>query len=187
MPTHRYCGKVKQNMHELLDLDAIEELCKKNNYVFIIKKHFYHKSEVEDFSKYNFIYDITSENIDSEVLIYQADIMISDYSSSYLDYLLLDRPIILYAYDIQDYLKNERGMYVKFNDINVGYKPENKEDLIVDLKKLIQDDRDAEHIDGRNKMKNLQFDKDVAIGNARENICEIIDQLMSNKYVSKWK
>ena len=46
---------------------------------------------------------------------------------------------------------------------------------------------DAEHIDGRNKMRNLQFDKDVAIGNARENICEIIDQLMSNKYVSKWK
>lgn len=187
MPTHRSCGEEKIDIFEILNLEAVQVLCEKMNCVFIIKKHFYHKREYENLDKYNNIFDITNNpDIDSEVLTYQADIMISDYSASYVDFLLLDRPIIFYAYDLEKYQKNERGMYLKFNDINAGYKPVNKEELIDVLYKVTNDWKDNEHSSGRNALRELQFDKNITIGNTREKISSIIDSLLQGNYRSEW-
>ena len=102
-------------MHTLLNLDAINELCTKHNSIFLIKKHFFHSKELSLTSgEYSNIFELTNENIKAQELIDAADILISDYSSVYIDYLLLDRPEIFYSYDLQDYLSTDRDMYTPY-------------------------------------------------------------------------
>ena len=42
-----------------------------------------------------------------------SDILISDYSSIIYAYSILERPIIFYAYDLDEY-KKERGFYINY-------------------------------------------------------------------------
>ena len=44
-----------------------------------------------------------------------SDILISDYSAVLTDYAILNRPILCFAYDYDDYLK-ERGTYFELDD-----------------------------------------------------------------------
>jgi CDP-glycerol glycerophosphotransferase len=43
--------------------------------------------------------------------------LITDYSSIFIDFLLTDKPIIFYSYDIEHYLKKDREMYFDYQDI----------------------------------------------------------------------
>ena len=90
MPTHRSCGKNKINISQLVDLDKLQQICELNDIVFIVKKHFYHKNESEDFSLYPNIFDVTNLDVDATVILAQADALISDYSASYIEYLALE-------------------------------------------------------------------------------------------------
>lgn len=187
MPTQRSLGKVKMPMDELLDLQTIQTICERLNCVFLIKKHFYHRNEVEHLDQYPNIFDITSEDIDPETLTYQADVMISDYSASYIDFLLLDRPIIFYAYDLENFLRNERDMYLKFEDIHAGYKPQTKDELNEALEAVCSSWADDEHKEGRLEIRRKYFDDDILVGKAREEIVKIMHQLIDGTYVSKWR
>ena len=42
--------------------------------------------------------------MDIQELLMDTDILVTDYSSTYIDYLLLDRPVVFYNFDYQDYL-----------------------------------------------------------------------------------
>jgi CDP-glycerol glycerophosphotransferase len=53
-------------------------------------------------------------------LVYLCDVLITDYSSIYFDYLLLDRPIVFFDYDLDEYLLNERAMYFDYMDMTPG-------------------------------------------------------------------
>lgn len=44
-------------------------------------------------------------------LLIISDVLISDYSSIFFDYSILHRPMVCFAYDIDEYTKN-RGMYI---------------------------------------------------------------------------
>ena len=59
-----------------------------------------------DVSKYN--------NINNLFLI--SDLLITDYSSVFFDYALLDKPILFFMYDREEYESNIRGVY--FSDDN---------------------------------------------------------------------
>lgn len=50
--------------------------------------------------------------IDTNELLSITDILISDYSSIFYDYLVTDKPIIFYIPDLEKY-KNERGLYLE--------------------------------------------------------------------------
>ena len=43
-----------------------------------------------------------------------SDMMITDYSSIMIEYAILNRPILFFTYDLEDYLANERGFYYDF-------------------------------------------------------------------------
>jgi CDP-glycerol glycerophosphotransferase (TagB/SpsB family) len=55
-------------------------------------------------------------------LLGQADILLTDYSSVFFDYLLLDRPIIFTAFDREDYENKDRGFYYEYDRITPGTK-----------------------------------------------------------------
>ena len=67
-------------------------------------------------------------------LLIVTDILITDYSSVIFDYLLLNKPIIYYAYDLELY-KQERGLYYDFEDYIYGLVAYNMDELIKAIKK----------------------------------------------------
>lgn len=183
LPTHRACGNKHINLLEVLDLPSIQRVCEDNNTVFIIKKHFYHREEIEDLSRYSHIFDITREDIDTQVLLSQTDILITDFSSCFNDFLALNRPIVFYAYDYDEYLKNERDYYWKYEKIDAGYTAKDKSKLNDVLIELSRDWSDKEHLEGRIKMRRVYFDDDVEMGTSREKLCGIIGQLINGTYI----
>ena len=55
----------------------------------------------------------------------QYDMLITDYSSIYFDYLLLDRPIVFAPFDKTKYLKNDRELYFEYDEVTPGPKASN--------------------------------------------------------------
>lgn len=143
MPTHRKGGSVPMPMAELLDLEALNTFCQENNAVFLIKKHFYHRSEKESLEAYPNILDITDRPVDSNELLMVADYLISDYSSCTADYLLLDRPVFYYCYDYEAYTKEDRDLYWEFEDITPGPRAETFCALLGSLQQTIADGADT--------------------------------------------
>ena len=44
--------------------------------------------------------------------MYLADILITDYSSVFYDFASAKKPILFYAYDLDEYINETRGLYV---------------------------------------------------------------------------
>lgn len=108
---------------DFLDLDSLyEEL--HDDYIFAFKWHpamidygdeKYIKTII---SHPDFFYDLTEHRNINELLV-AADILITDYSSVIFDYSLLDKPIVFYAPDVNDY-NDSRGFYYDFEEYTYG-------------------------------------------------------------------
>lgn len=55
-------------------------------------------------------------SIDTNELLSVVDILISDYSSIFFDFLVTDRPILFYVPDLEDYSEN-RGLYIPLSEL----------------------------------------------------------------------
>lgn len=137
-PTHRKEGKEPFPLEENFDFERLNQWCKKHQTVFVIKKHFYHREEETELSKYSHIADITDRPMDIQELLMDTDLLITDYSSTYIDYLLLDRPMIFYNFDYRDYLQTDRGLYYNYEDVTPGYKAETFDQLLEELEQIFQ-------------------------------------------------
>ena len=52
-----------------------------------------------------------SDYPDMQELLAATDVLISDYSSSVFDFAATEKPVLLYAPDLDEYLNNDRGLY----------------------------------------------------------------------------
>lgn len=75
-----------------------------------------------------FIYDVTHiENVNHLLIV--TDILITDYSSIPFEYSLLRKPMIFFAYDLENY-KKERGFWESYENLAPGPIVDNTTDLI---------------------------------------------------------
>ncbi len=58
------------------------------------------------------------DTVDMNEVLAAVDILVTDYSSIFFDYMVLDRPIVLYVPDRAAY-EAERGLYIKLEDLPV--------------------------------------------------------------------
>lgn len=70
-----------------------------------------------------------SDYRDINDLLIAADILVTDYSSVIFDWYLLDKPIVYFAYDMEEYAAG-RGMYFDFGEYVYGAVAKNYEELI---------------------------------------------------------
>lgn len=71
-----------------------------------------------------------------EDLLIVADVLISDYSSLVFEFALMEKPIIFYAYDLEDYI-NERDFYYEYKEFIPGELVKTTQDIV----KLIKEDK----------------------------------------------
>lgn len=98
-PTYRGSNQNKAYYdYNRIDQKRLYEYCKANNAIILFKFHHFIQDTIiinKEYKKY--LYDFTNHEIHS--LLYVSDVLITDYSSCFYDYLLLEKPIIFYIYD----------------------------------------------------------------------------------------
>lgn len=80
-----------------------------DSYVLLIRAH-YVVAEAMKICESAFVKNVSGySNLNDLFAI--SDMMISDYSSTFFDYAILDRPMFCFAYDLDEY-KDKRGLYL---------------------------------------------------------------------------
>ena len=69
-------------------------------------------------------------------LLFATALLITDYSSITFEYAVLKRPIIFFAYDLNEFEKNSRGFYWNYKEYVPGPVVENEEELIESVRKV---------------------------------------------------
>ena len=96
--------------------------------------------------------ELVNANIQTNELLAQTDALITDYSSIYYDYLLLDRPIAITLDDYQQYKEEMGFVFEKPLDVIKGYYIYNIKDFISFLESIVKD-CDDEKIERQNVAK----------------------------------
>ena len=141
MPTYREYNVRSgptENIGSSIDYEKLSGILEKYGYTFAVKQHRYNTSEGESLQFKNIV-DITALNysLDSQLLLKYTDILVTDYSSCYTDYLLLDRPVVFYCYDLDEYLE-KWDLNFDYDYVTPGPKAFTSDELIDALEKLMQ-------------------------------------------------
>jgi len=160
-PTYREYLKNETGIN--MDLNRWQE-CFGDKYVLLIRAH-YAVSQSLDIKESMNIIDVSEYDTLNDLYVI-ADMMISDYSSTFFDYSILGRPMFCYAYDIEEY-SEKRGLYLKLDEV-LPCRVDKNEDMLFDS--IIN----CDYIDAC--MKTKQFaDKFVPnVGNASKFIVDKI-------------
>ena len=121
------------NVFDFLDLNEFNEVLG-DDYVLALRLH----PKIRDFYKGDISaggnYIDCSDYSDEQELLLISDILITDYSSIMIEFALLDKPIVFFAYDFDSYLNNERGFYFDYNKTVPGPVVHDSESLINAIK-----------------------------------------------------
>lgn len=113
LPTFRQGRCDELNILSEKQFETLDDICEKYGWDIVIKLHPLSEAEISEDKKYKHIKILTQKQFEDTngnlyTLLGQADCLITDYSSVYFDYLLLDKPIGFAVGDMEEYEK-ERG------------------------------------------------------------------------------
>lgn len=121
------------------ELTQLERVLRKNNAVLGVRGH----PNVRHAGLYNeggwrdSIIDMNGY-AETNLILRETDVLVTDYSSIYIDYLLLDRPIIHFLYDVDAYLK-ERGLLYSLDEAVGGQVVKTFDDLLRELERALEE------------------------------------------------
>lgn len=85
-------------------------------YVILFRAH-YLVANSFDFARYDgFVRDVSTYP-DINDLYIASDLLVTDYSSVFFDYSNLERPVIFYMYDLEQYADEMRGFYLSLDEL----------------------------------------------------------------------
>lgn len=164
------------------NLDVMDEFLKKHNILLVVKLHPFEEKA------YNFAQIklpdnckvLTSLNLtDNLVGLYDVlglfDILATDYSSVYFDYLILDKPVLFVDTDLKNYSTDRGFLFDNYDFWTPGPKVEDLKDFIIETEKILSDQeyfkKERETI---NSLVNVYRD-----GNSCERILDILKNNLS--------
>ncbi len=138
LPTWRDNEYVLFNEENKFDLNKLDNILKEQNAVLVVKIHPYDIGKYNKLPKGNnisFRHDIE----DIYMYLFDADILLTDYSSVYFDYLVFNRPIIFAPFDLDEYRKRH-GFYYNYKNMTPGPKAMDWNEVIKIMKKTLEGD-----------------------------------------------
>ena len=115
-PTYREYER-DRNFNCVLDPSIHFENWKKelgDEYVVLLRAHYEVAKVLNIETDDQFVFDVSAYPVLNDLMI-ASDLLISDYSSIYFDYSILDKPMICYAYDYEEYAE-KRGLYFEIRE-----------------------------------------------------------------------
>ena len=130
MPTFRKNGSQPFSFNSLLSNKQFVTFLEEQNVVVIQKAHFVDQKKLDENTHEVSNRIVTLNNVLAQDLLCAADLLVSDYSGAFFDYLLLDRPIIHYLYDYENYKYKDRGLYYDKEDVMAGEEADDETQLV---------------------------------------------------------
>lgn len=121
------------------DLSRLMSLLEETNSVLIFRFHPFELKKVKDqrWLRHDRIIFEDHGLDDPYPLLSKATILVTDYSSIFADFLLLDRPIIFANFAHDEYVKNERALYWEYDDVTPGVKVSEWGSLVQALREIL--------------------------------------------------
>lgn len=140
MPTWRQGLKLNYSVMSSCKIEKINKILEQQNAILIEKQHPQVLRCNQTCSGWNgFLYVVSSKdaelNIDSQELLLASERLITDYSSCFCDFEVMNRPVIHYAYDYKDYINNERKNAHDLKDVAAGPIAYDEDEFIACLEK----------------------------------------------------
>ncbi|MDD3591221.1 MAG: CDP-glycerol glycerophosphotransferase family protein [Sulfurovum sp.] len=150
------------------DIENLKIFLEKNGCILGIRTHSY-DSNLCDCIDGNLILDCSARvYIETNLLLRYVDILIVDYSSIWVDYLLLNRPIVGYIPDYKTYKTDERDFLYDYEKVFPGNMTRTSKELIAELEKLLYQDN---HTIDYNNTKDIFLENTF---NCTQNVVKII-------------
>jgi len=172
MPTFR---NSEEQFFNVMDLEKFHVFLKKEGITFCVKLH--PKSKLREKFK-----ELEGEQIiiidpdtDPYVFLKMADVLVTDYSSIYFDYLLMDRPIVFFDYDLEEYKGNSREMYFDYEEFTPGKKAVNQSELEMAIHHALYEE-DMEEQEKRTYIRNKVFDENCM--EAAQNLISCVEKIV---------
>lgn len=120
-PTYREWETTQLFPFADFDEGKVENFLERINATIFIRFHLQNQEQTRfvETKHIRFINEDKFEDI--MTVLNNFDLLVTDYSSMYIDYLLLDRPIVFLPYDLSDYSK-KRGFNFDYNLVTPGEK-----------------------------------------------------------------
>ncbi|MEP6465885.1 MAG: CDP-glycerol glycerophosphotransferase family protein [Parafilimonas sp.] len=148
------------------DFKLLNKTCAEHNAVFILKLHI-NTIFTEDISGYSNLV-LLNNDLDMYPLLPYTTALITDYSSIFFDYALLNKKIIFYPFDLENYKSKSRELYFDYGLIT-------KDEIVANtfenlLKVLFNKDDMQKQNSSFKKYLNDEFDYDKEINFIRKNV-----------------
>jgi CDP-glycerol glycerophosphotransferase len=118
----------------MLDLEKMKKILGED-YIFLIRLHPFSIKGLNRELLNDFVIDVSGyESIEKLYVI--SDALITDYSSVMFDYGVLKKPMIFFAYDLNNYKDNLRGFNLDFENEAPGPIVSTSDEIINEILKL---------------------------------------------------
>lgn len=101
-----------------------------DKYVLVVRYHHYNSPTISKTKYSNFVYNGNDSDVTVNDLMKMSDILITDYSSIMFDFSLLNKSMLFYVYDKEEYDDVLRGMYFDLTEEFPQICFDQEEDLI---------------------------------------------------------
>ncbi|WP_297458816.1 CDP-glycerol glycerophosphotransferase family protein [Thermococcus sp.] len=181
-PTYRYTSYLKdfdasvRVVRSVVSRKFIEFL-KGANALLVIKPHKLVADTVKpEIGDYGNVKLLTNDMLERRLLTINDvmgafDVLITDYSSIYEDYILLERPVVFYLPDRRE-LEKKSGFLLPYDFFAPGRKPENVDELITALTDYFEDPK--KDLEWRKTVKNLLYE----VGDDDDSSKRVYEQLI---------
>lgn len=119
-----------QSVGEAVDFDALEAAFADRAATLLVKLHPRDRDAV-DFSSYDHVREVPAA-ADPYPLLEYVDVLATDYSSMYFDFLLTDRPVVFYPFDLAAY-REDPGFALDYDELTPGPAPTDFESFAEEL------------------------------------------------------
>jgi len=107
-----------------------------------------------------------------------VDVLVTDYSSVFSDFLPLDRPMLIYPYDLEWFVSEDRELYFDYREDTPGPVVRNPAEFPGRLIETIETDG-AAYADRREAVRQELFDH--VDGNASKRVYEALDRIAEGR------
>ncbi|MBU1015354.1 CDP-glycerol glycerophosphotransferase family protein [Patescibacteria group bacterium] len=109
------------------------------NAVWFSKMHVLAKAAIPQRKRYDALRFVDSDS-DADLLLNHTDVLVTDYSGIFFEFLLLDRPMAFFPYDYEKYVSKDRELYFDYNEATPGPKAYAPEELFAALEEVLEKD-----------------------------------------------
>ena len=145
MPTFRDNTQEVFSFDQIANDDRLQEMLQKHNAVIVQRAHFVTNQRGTEQGNGGYERITSLDGITSQELLAVSDMLITDYSSCFFDFLMLDRPIVHHLYDYEYYANEDRGLYYKKEDVACGDASQTVDELLAHMESnLSQPEKEAQ-------------------------------------------